>query len=136
MLEGKVGFRFADREETYEAGDAYYVAARPHAGPLRGGGDRRVQPDGVLGETIPVVMKNLQRGRSRRGSRAMNYRLAYAIGFHPWEDLAEHPPFADKLLELVAREEDGHGPPVRTGARPRHRQRGLGRASSRSAAGR
>ena len=41
----------------------------------------------------------------------MNYRLAYAIGFHPWEELAEHPPFADKLLELVAREEDGHEPP-------------------------
>jgi SAM-dependent methyltransferase len=41
----------------------------------------------------------------------MNYRLAYAIGFHPWEELAEHPPFAGKLLELVAREEDGHGPP-------------------------
>jgi SAM-dependent methyltransferase len=37
----------------------------------------------------------------------MNYGLAYAIGFHPWEDLAEHPPFADKLLELVAREEAG-----------------------------
>ena len=43
--------------------------------------------------------------------REMNYRLAYALGFHPWEDLAEHPPFAGKLLELVAREEDGHGPP-------------------------
>jgi SAM-dependent methyltransferase len=41
----------------------------------------------------------------------MNYRLAYALGFHPWEDLAGHPPFADKLLELVAREEDGYGPP-------------------------
>jgi cyclopropane fatty-acyl-phospholipid synthase-like methyltransferase len=40
----------------------------------------------------------------------VNYRLAYALGFHPWEDLAEHPPFADTLLELVAREEDG-GPP-------------------------
>ncbi len=40
----------------------------------------------------------------------MNYGLAYALGFHPWEDLAEHPPFADKLLELVAREEDGYGP--------------------------
>ena len=40
----------------------------------------------------------------------MNYRLAYAIGFHPWEDLAEHRPFADTLLELVAREE-GHDPP-------------------------
>ena len=41
----------------------------------------------------------------------MNYRLAYALGFHPWEDLAGHPPFADTLLELVAREEDGYGPP-------------------------
>ncbi len=37
----------------------------------------------------------------------MNYRLAYAVGFHPWEDLAEHPPYADRLLELVAREEGG-----------------------------
>jgi cyclopropane fatty-acyl-phospholipid synthase-like methyltransferase len=41
----------------------------------------------------------------------VNYRLAYAIGFHPWEDLANHPPFADKLLQLVAREEDGYGAP-------------------------
>ncbi len=41
----------------------------------------------------------------------MNYRLAYAVGFHPWEDLADHSPFADKLLELVAREENGQGPP-------------------------
>lgn len=41
----------------------------------------------------------------------MNYRLAYALGFHPWEALAEHRPFADKLMELVAREENNHGPP-------------------------
>jgi SAM-dependent methyltransferase len=41
----------------------------------------------------------------------MNYELAYKVGFHPWEDLAEHPPFAGKLLELVAREEDGREPP-------------------------
>jgi hypothetical protein len=41
----------------------------------------------------------------------MNYRLAYAVGFHPWEGLAEHPPFRDKLLELVAHEEDGREPP-------------------------
>jgi hypothetical protein len=41
----------------------------------------------------------------------MNYGVAYAIGFHPWEDLAEHAPFAGKLLDLVAREEDGGGPP-------------------------
>lgn len=41
----------------------------------------------------------------------MNYRLAYAIGFHPWEELAEHRPFAETLLELVARDENGAGPP-------------------------
>ena len=37
----------------------------------------------------------------------MNYGLAYAVGFHPWEDLAEHRPFADKLLELVAAKRAG-----------------------------
>jgi SAM-dependent methyltransferase len=41
----------------------------------------------------------------------VNYELAYRIGFHPWEDLAEHPPFANALLELVAREEKGREPP-------------------------
>ena len=41
----------------------------------------------------------------------MNYELAYRVGFHPWEDLAEHPPFSTKLLELVAREEEGRVPP-------------------------
>ena len=41
----------------------------------------------------------------------MNYRFAYRLGFHPWEDLAEHPPYADKLIELVARDEDGRNPP-------------------------
>lgn len=41
----------------------------------------------------------------------MNYALAYRIGFHPWEELAEHPPFAGTLLELVAREEAGREPP-------------------------
>lgn len=41
----------------------------------------------------------------------MNYGLAYAIGFHPWEELADHPPFAQALMELVAREEEGHEPP-------------------------
>jgi cyclopropane fatty-acyl-phospholipid synthase-like methyltransferase len=41
----------------------------------------------------------------------MYYRLLYSLGFHPWEDLAEHPPYADRLLELVAREEVGREPP-------------------------
>ncbi len=44
----------------------------------------------------------------------MNYRLAYTIGFHPWEDLADNPRFARTLLELVAREEGGNGPPYGT----------------------
>ena len=40
----------------------------------------------------------------------MNYRIAYAIGFHPWEDLADHPPFAEKLTELFERAADADRP--------------------------
>lgn len=39
------------------------------------------------------------------------YKFFYRLGFHPWEDLAEHPPFADKLAELFDREEAGREPP-------------------------
>lgn len=39
------------------------------------------------------------------------YKVAYKVGFHPWEDLAEHPPFAAQLMSLVAREEHGSEPP-------------------------
>src|ERR671919_450408 len=39
------------------------------------------------------------------------WKLYYRLGFHPWEDLAEHPPFAEKLTELFAREESGREPP-------------------------
>jgi SAM-dependent methyltransferase len=39
------------------------------------------------------------------------YKIAYQVGFHPWEDLADHPPFADTLTRLIAREEDDGGPP-------------------------
>ena len=35
----------------------------------------------------------------------MNYRLAYRIGFHPWEDAADQPSFTAKLTELLEREE-------------------------------
>ena len=65
----------------------------------------------------------------------MNYRLAYAIGFHPWEDLAEHPPFAGSCSNWW--------PERRTGASRRTvgrstsaRAAGSGACSSRSAAGR
>jgi SAM-dependent methyltransferase len=40
----------------------------------------------------------------------MNYRLAYAMGFHPWEDAAADPPFVAKFDELLTQEE-GNGPP-------------------------
>src|SRR4051812_38571107 len=39
------------------------------------------------------------------------YRLFYRLGFYPREDLAEHPPFANKLTELFEREESGREPP-------------------------
>jgi len=39
------------------------------------------------------------------------YTIAYRVGFHPWEDLADHPPFADTLTRLIAREEGDDGPP-------------------------
>ena len=39
------------------------------------------------------------------------YKVAHSVGFHPWEDLAEHPPFAGKLSELFEREESGRVPP-------------------------
>lgn len=39
------------------------------------------------------------------------YKLFYRLGFHPWEGLAEHPPFAGKLTELFEREESGREPP-------------------------
>jgi hypothetical protein len=60
VLTGKVTFRFADREETYEAGDAYYVP--PGHTPVHHAGAELVEfsPTDVLGETIPVVMANLR----------------------------------------------------------------------------
>jgi hypothetical protein len=60
VIEGKVGFRFSDREETYEAGDAYYVP--PDHTPVHYAGAEIVEftPTEILGETVPVVISNLQ----------------------------------------------------------------------------
>jgi SAM-dependent methyltransferase len=38
------------------------------------------------------------------------YQVAYRVGFTPWEALLHHRPFADALLELIAREETGPPP--------------------------
>jgi hypothetical protein len=59
VIHGKVGFRFAGREETYEAADAYYVP--PGHIPVHYAGAEIVEfsPTETLGETIQVVMRNL-----------------------------------------------------------------------------
>jgi SAM-dependent methyltransferase len=41
----------------------------------------------------------------------MNWRFAYSIGFHPWEDAAKDPAFVAKAVELFEREEQGREPP-------------------------
>ncbi len=37
----------------------------------------------------------------------MNYKFAYSIGFHPWEDAEKHSPFVKKITEVFEREEAG-----------------------------
>jgi hypothetical protein len=68
VIKGKVGFRFSDGEETYEAGDAYYVP--PGHTPVHYAGAEIVEfsPTEILDETIPVVMKNLQAAGVEVGS--------------------------------------------------------------------
>jgi hypothetical protein len=59
VIRGRVSFRFGDREETYQAGDAYYVP--PGHTPVHHAGAEIVEfsPTDALGETIGVVMENL-----------------------------------------------------------------------------
>ena len=64
----------------------------------------------------------------------MNYGLAYAIGFHPWEELADHPPFADRLLELVAARRTDTARPTAPRSTS-EREAGSGACNSRGAAG-
>ena len=41
----------------------------------------------------------------------MNYRLAYRIGFHPWEDAEDQLSFTERITELLEHEESGLEPP-------------------------
>ena len=63
VLKGKVTFAFDDRRETFEAGDAYYVP--PGHFPIHHAGAEIVEfsPTDVLGQTMHVVMQNLQAAR-------------------------------------------------------------------------
>lgn len=39
------------------------------------------------------------------------YRIAHRIGFHPWEEAIEHPPFAQRIAALLDREQCEREPP-------------------------
>ena len=70
VIKGKVGFRFPDRDEVYETGDAYYVP--PGHTPIHYAGAEIVEfsPTEILRETVPVVMKNLQATGVEAGSQS------------------------------------------------------------------
>jgi hypothetical protein len=60
VMKGKVTFRFADREETYEAGDAYYAPAG-HTPVLFAGAEVvEFSPTDELAKTLEVVTRNMQ----------------------------------------------------------------------------
>jgi hypothetical protein len=60
VLKGKMAFRFADREETYEQGDAFY--ATPGHTPIHFAGTEIVlfSPTEELAKTMEAVTRNLQ----------------------------------------------------------------------------
>jgi hypothetical protein len=62
VVKGRVSFQFADHEETYTAGDAYYVP--PGHTPVHHAGAEIVEfsPTDALGETMGVVMQNVRAG--------------------------------------------------------------------------
>ena len=69
VITGKVAFRLADREETYQAGDAYYVP--PGHTPIHYAGAELVEfsPTDTLARTIPVVLENLRAAELAARSR-------------------------------------------------------------------
>jgi hypothetical protein len=64
VIRGRLGFRSADGEETFEAGDAYYVG--PGHTPILYAGTEVVEfsPTDKLGETMEVVTKNMEAAAS------------------------------------------------------------------------
>jgi hypothetical protein len=60
VIKGKLAFRSAEGEETFEGGDAYYVG--PGHTPILYAGTEVVEfsPTAKLGETMEVVTKNME----------------------------------------------------------------------------
>ena len=60
MIKGKVGFKPADGEETFETGDAYYMPAG-HTPVLYAGTEIvEFSPTTELQKTIDVISKNIE----------------------------------------------------------------------------
>jgi SAM-dependent methyltransferase len=76
------------------------------SGGLGAGDHRRKAPATRSISTLPLIRTEL----SRRC--VLNYRFAYSIGFHPWEDAAADVPFVETALRLFAREEGDRGRPL------------------------
>lgn len=59
VIKGRIGFRFADRQEVHVTGDAYYVP--PGHTPVHLAGTEIVEfsPTEILRETVDVLMGNL-----------------------------------------------------------------------------
>jgi len=67
VIEGRVTYRYADREETYEAGDAYY-APPGHTPTLHAGAEVvEFSPTEELQQTIEVVTKNMEEAEAGAG---------------------------------------------------------------------
>ena len=60
VIKGKAAYRFADREETYEAGDAYYVPPGHTCIHFAGAEIVEFSPTDALGEEIGVMLENLR----------------------------------------------------------------------------
>jgi glyoxylate utilization-related uncharacterized protein len=63
VVEGKLTYRFADHDETYEAGEAYYVP--PGHLPLLHAGSECVEfsPTAELEQTADVIRRNMEASR-------------------------------------------------------------------------
>lgn len=60
VLRGRIGFRFDDREEIYEAGEAFYVPPSHTPFAYAGGEMVMFQPADEMAKTVEVMKRNME----------------------------------------------------------------------------
>ena len=60
VLKGKIGFRFGDREEIYEAGDAFYAPPGHTPFGYTGGETVMFQPSEEMAKTVETMKRNME----------------------------------------------------------------------------